>query len=203
MVNELYLFGASGHAKVILDNFYSKGISIKAILDDNPQSEYLMNIPVIHSNNFNFSKHQFFIISIGNNNTRKKIVNNLLVKYTTIVHQSAIVSQFASIKEGTVIMPNVVVNAAAKLGKHCIINSNAVVEHDCILQDFVHISPGAAVAGNVKIGEGTHVGIGASIIQGITIGKWVTIGAGAVIINDVPDYAVIVGNPGRIIKFNK
>jgi acetyltransferase EpsM len=36
----------------------------------------------------------------------------------------------------------------------------------------------------------------------VKIGKWATIGAGAVIINDVPDYAVVVGNPGKVIKFN-
>jgi len=55
----------------------------------------------------------------------------------------------------------------------------------------------------VFIGEGTHVGIGASIIQGIKIGKWATIGAGAVVIRDVPDYAVVVGSPARIIKYKK
>jgi acetyltransferase EpsM len=54
----------------------------------------------------------------------------------------------------------------------------------------------------VFVGEGTQVGIGACVIQGVKIGKWATIGAGAVIINDVPDYAVVVGNPGKVIKFN-
>jgi acetyltransferase-like isoleucine patch superfamily enzyme len=46
------------------------------------------------------------------------------------------------------------------------------------------------------------VGIGAVVIPKISIGKWVTIGAGAVIIRDVPDFAVVVGNPGKIIKYN-
>jgi acetyltransferase EpsM len=73
---------------------------------------------------------------------------------------------------------------------------------DCKIGHFAHLSPGVALAGNVTVGEGTHVGIGSCVIQGITIGKWVTIGAGAVIIKDVPDYAVVVGNPGIIIKFN-
>jgi len=59
------------------------------------------------------------------------------------------------------------------------------------------------LAGNVTVGEGSHVGIGASVIQGVTIGKWATIGAGSVIIKDVPDFATVVGNPGRIIKINK
>jgi len=58
------------------------------------------------------------------------------------------------------------------------------------------------LAGNVEVGEGTHVGIGASVIQGVKIGKWATIGAGAVVIKDVPDFAVVVGSPARIIKYN-
>ncbi|MBX9807224.1 MAG: acetyltransferase, partial [Flavobacteriaceae bacterium] len=55
--------------------------------------------------------------------------------------------------------------------------------------------------GNVTIGEGAHIGIGATIIQGITIGKWAVIGAGAVIIENIPDNVVVVGVPGKIIKF--
>ena len=47
----------------------------------------------------------------------------------------------------------------------------------------------------------TAIGIGAIIIPETSIGKWVTIGAGAVVIRDVPDYAVVVGNPGKIIKY--
>ena len=53
------------------------------------------------------------------------------------------------------------------------------------------------------VGEGTQIGINATIRQGINIGKWATIGAGAVIVKDVPDYAVVVGNPGKIIRYNQ
>ena len=43
------------------------------------------------------------------------------------------------------------------------------------------------------------IGANATIVCGITIGKYALIGAGAVIIRDVPDYSLVVGNPGRII----
>lgn len=98
-------------------------------------------------------------------------------------------------------MMNALINASVTIGMHCIINSGAIVEHDCKIADFVHICPGAKLAGGVEIGEGTMVGLGSNVIQGIKIGKWVTIGAGAVIIQDIPDYAVVVGNPGKIIKY--
>ena len=56
------------------------------------------------------------------------------------------------------------------------------------------------MAGNVRVGEGTHVGLGAAVRQGVTIGKWCVIGAGTVVINDVPDGAMVVGNPARLIN---
>lgn len=53
------------------------------------------------------------------------------------------------------------------------------------------------------VGERSFIGANATVIQGIKIGKDVVIGAGSVVINDVPDFAVVVGNPGKIIKYNK
>ena len=202
MKSKKYLYGASGHAKVVLDVLFSIEIEIEAILDDNPHLSSLSNVPVIHSISFQPSIEQEFIISIGSNSIRRKIVENNAFKYYFAIHRDATVSPSASIGKGTVVMPQVVINADAKIGKHCILNSRCVVEHDCVIEDYVHISPNASIAGNVLVGEGSHVGIGASVIQGIKIGKWATIGAGAVIINDVPDYAVVVGNPGKIIKYN-
>jgi acetyltransferase EpsM len=64
----------------------------------------------------------------------------------------------------------------------------------------VHISPGAVLAGGVRVGIGSHIGIGAMVIPGKKIGQWCTIGAGAVIIEDVPNFATVVGNPGKIVK---
>ena len=69
-----------------------------------------------------------------------------------------------------------------------------------MIGDFVHISPNAALAGNITVKKGAHVGLGANIIQGITIGEHAMIGAGTVVLNDVPAHAVVVGNPGKIIK---
>ena len=41
------------------------------------------------------------------------------------------------------------------------------------------------------------------MIPGKKIGRWVTIGAGSVVTKDIPDYAVAVGHPARVIKFNR
>jgi sugar O-acyltransferase (sialic acid O-acetyltransferase NeuD family) len=199
----MYLFGASGHCKVVIDILQKSNFEvIESIIDDKPKSDKIFNIPVIKTPESNFFHHISLIISIGNNKTRQKIASLIFTNYVTAIHPNSIIAMNVSIEEGSVIMAGAILNPDVKIGKHCIINSGAVIEHDCVLHNFVHISPNAALAGNVSVGEGTHVGIGASILQGVKIGKWATIGAGSVVLNDVQDYAVIVGNPGKIIKYN-
>jgi len=195
-----YLYGASGHCKVIIDIFKLIGIDVKAIVDDHPKHAHLYGIPIFTTRDF--TEDDNLIISIGNNKVRQKLSGELAVNFATAIHPTAIISPFSKIGKGSVVMAGTIINADTTIGDHCIINSGAIVEHDNRIANFVHISPGVSLAGNVTIGEGSHIGIGATIIQGVTVGKWATVGAGAVIIKDVPDNAVVVGNPGKVIKFH-
>jgi len=198
----MYLFGASGHCKVIIDIILeSKAFQIESVVDHHPKFNAILDIPVLDFAAVGNFEGKQFIVSIGDNKSRKNVVEIIRAIYLTAIHPTAIISRFSSVAEGTVIMAGVIINANSKIGKHCIINTGAIVEHDCVIEDYVHVSPNASVAGNVWLGEGSHIGIGATIIQGITIGKWAVVGAGAVIIENVPDNAVVVGIPGRIIKF--
>ena len=201
-MNKKYIFGASGHAKVIIDILISNNIEIEAIIDDAPKTEILSNIKVLHSKKFKDSVSDLFIIAIGSNDIRKKIALKNTFNYFNAIHKTAFVSNFASLGLGSVVMPKAVINSGANIGNHCIVNSGAVVEHDCQIKDFVHISPNATLSGSVKVDEGTHIGAGSVVIQGIHIGKWATIGAGSTVIDNVPNYAVVVGCPAKIIKYN-
>ena len=202
MENKITLFGASGHAKVIIDILICSQILIDTIIDDNPGFDTILEIPVIKTSNFDFNQVKNMIISIGNNKVRKNISNKFRVKYINAIHPNAIISKYSTIGTGTVIMAGAIINPNASIGNHCIINTGAIIEHDCCIGDYSHISPGVALAGNVTVGEGAHVGIGASVIQGVKIGKWSIIGSGAVVLNDIPDFSTVVGNPTRIIKYN-
>ncbi|HBI00847.1 MAG TPA: acetyltransferase [Flavobacterium sp.] len=202
MDNKVTLYGASGHGKVIIDILESQGIAIASILDDNPNITELLSYPTVKPNSTVDNAYTNLIFSIGNNKIRKMLAAKINCAFAKAIHPTAIISNHSKVNEGTVVMAGVVINPDTIVGKHCIINTGAVIEHDCVIEDFVHISPNVSLAGNVLVSEGAHVGIGASIIQGVKIGKWSTIGAGAVILKDVPDYAVVVGNPGKIIKYN-
>lgn len=199
---KIYLFGSSGHAKVIIDILQLNKEEIASIFVDKPMYSELLGIAVQ-----DFTKVDFidpvnkFIIGVGDNFTRKNLSLRWKGGYKIAIHPKAVISSNVEISEGSVIMANAIVNSGAIIGKHVIINSGALVEHECKINNFSHISPMVALAGNVTVGEGTQIGINATVKQGVTIGKWAIIGAGAVIVKDVPDFAVVVGNPGRIIKY--
>lgn len=195
----MVIFGASGHGKVVFDIICDEGkYIVDKFIDDNPSTNLFCGIPLEKSNKETVDKPM--IIAIGNNFTREK-VSHRFKKYITTIHPTAYISKYTKIDYGSVIMPGVVINSSCKIGRHCILNTNCSIDHDCAIEDFVHISPNVGLAGNVHIGARTHIGIGTNIIQGIKIGKNVTVGAGSVIIRDIPDNAVVVGNPGKIIKY--
>lgn len=200
---EIYLFGASGHGKVIKDILQANGVNVKFFIDDNPNINNCGNYTVVH-NAINLSP---IIVSIGANNIRKMIVErlnklskdyNYNLLFETAIHPSAIISPSVKIGEGTVIMPGVIINADAIIGKHCIINTGATIDHECIIEDYCHIAPGVNICGCTKIGEGSWIGVGSSIIQCINIGSNTMIGAGSVVVKDIPDNVVAYGNPCKV-----
>ena len=55
------------------------------------------------------------------------------------------------------------------------------------------------VLGRTHVREGAALGAGTVVVTGITIGAWAMIGSGTVVTKDVPDHALVLGNPGRVI----
>jgi len=109
---------------------------------------------------------------------------------------------------------NVVVGPNAIIGDGCKIQNNVSVYEGIILEDNVFCGP-SMVFTNVYnprceiprkneyrktlVKQGATIGANATIIGGITIGRYAFIGAGAVVTKDVPDFALMVGNPARQI----
>ena len=128
----MYLYGASGHAKVIIDILEASGIQVDGLIDDNPNIDQLQGYPVKHT----FAGESPFIISIGNNKIRKQIAERLQTAYGKAIHPSAILSPTAEIGEGTVVMQGAIIQADTKIGKHCIINTGASVDHECVISEI-------------------------------------------------------------------
>lgn len=200
---EITLYGAGGHSFAAVALIKSLGeFEPIAVVDDEPKQKMILNVPVKKYKNEELTTDSL-CVSIGTNKNRKKIAAKFDVDFPSFLHESVVKYPSAKIGKGTLVLPNVVLDAAVTIGDFCIINNNATVSHNTVIKEFVHIAIQVAIAGGVTIGEGTFVGAGSVILPEINIGKWVTIGAGAVITKDVPDYAVVYGNPAKIIRYNK
>ncbi len=199
-MNKILLYGASGHGNVVLSVLKSLKYELVGFFDDNVNIKNSI-YQIINNYDPEFYINTPIMISIGDNYIRKQLTKKIKHKYITLNHPSSIIDRISTIEEGTIVMHNVVVQTNTHIGKHCIINTNAIVDHDCNISDFVHISPASCICGNVTINEGTHIGANSTILPNLQIGKWCKIGAGAVITKNIPDNAVVVGNPGKIIKY--
>jgi sugar O-acyltransferase (sialic acid O-acetyltransferase NeuD family) len=200
----MYLYGAGGHSKVITDILNSLGIEVIGMFDDNPPDARFKGMEIrdgIRLLGEGFPELDApLIISVGNNVRRAELAALIDATYGTAIHGTAIISAKASIGVGTVVLQGAIVQAGAEVGKHVLVNTAASIDHDNFIGDYAHVSPHATLCGHVRVGEGTHIGAGATVIPSIQIGKWCTVGAGAVVIRDIPDYATAVGNPARVIK---
>jgi sugar O-acyltransferase (sialic acid O-acetyltransferase NeuD family) len=192
------LYGASGHAKVILDALENAGQKIDFLVDDNRQITELLGYEVQAPKKI--QPKDRVLVSIGDNKTRQTVASQLTSTFFNSIHPSAVLSQHIKMGEGNTVMAGVLINPDTVIGNHCILNTGASIDHDCSIGDFVHISPQVTLCGNVIIGEGAHIGAAAVVLPGVKIGRWATVGAGAVVLKEVPEGTTVVGNPGTKLE---
>lgn len=202
----MYIYGAGGHAKVIIEILEAQGVNVRGVFDDNPNGEQLLGYPLFEGYRLKLLEEDRLIIAIGDNVARQRVVERLglsVDNFGTAVHPNAIVSKRAKIGKGTVVMQGAVINSCTCIGVHSIVNTGATMDHDGVIGDFCHISPHATLCGAVTVGDCTQIGAGSVVIPGVHIGSHTLIGAGSVVVNDIPDNVLAYGNPCRIVRMRR
>jgi UDP-2-acetamido-3-amino-2,3-dideoxy-glucuronate N-acetyltransferase len=131
---------------------------------------------------------------------------------TKIWHFSHIMKN-CTIGENCNIGQNVVISPDVVIGNNVKIQNNVSVYTGCILEDDVFCGPSMVFTNVINprshvlrrdeykttlIRRGASMGANSTIVCGTTIGQYAFIGAGAVVTRDVPDYALIYGNPAKL-----
>ncbi len=101
---------------------------------------------------------------------------------------------------------------APSIGSNVKIQNNVAVYGGCTVEDDVFLGPSCVLTNvtnprsqvnrkslyeTTRIRRGATVGANATVVCGVTLGRYCFVAAGAVVTRDVPDYALIVGTPGR------
>ena len=133
--------------------------------------------------------------------------------YTWAVNEFCIDNvRVGSFTYGGIKVFNDVSNVKLTIGNYCSIGTDVVFllgrehhlntistypfKHYCLNQEHEAISKG-----NIIIGDDVWIGHGALILSGVNIGQGAVVGAGSVVTKNIPAYAIVGGNPARIIKY--
>lgn len=210
-MKKLAIFGASGHAKELLDLALDQGYSDICFLELKVhENQKLMGFPVIlESELYNFD-HTDFAIGIAEPKIRKKIYELYPdLHYPNLVHSQASLGYgiFSEIEnwKGIIIGAGARITNSTQFNNFVIVSFNSTVGHDCLLGTFVSIMPGVNISGCVQLKTGAYVGTNATVLPGClnklkVLGEYSVIGAGSVVSKDTLAHTTYIGAPAREFK---
>ena len=214
-MEDIAIFGAGGfgrEVKMLIDqiNLINPTFNFLGYYDDGVKNDHLINgFPILGGiKELNNSKNQSLniVFAIGNPKIKKELRKNITnkeINYPVLINPNVLIGfDHVNIGEGSIICAGTIITININIGKHVILNLGCTVGHDTNIGDYSSFMPAVNISGEVNIKNSVYVGTGAKLINQLEIGENATIGAGSVIIKDVPDNAVVVGNPGKIIKYN-
>ena len=146
-------------------------------------------------------------VAIGNSIKARVRVASLAekagLKLINVIDKRSIVSPTVKIGKNVWIKQGAIIERNSEIGSNVIVDSGCVVSHDVIISPNCHLSPGCRFGGTVFVGKNSIIGVGASISPYVKIGKYVILSPGSSVVNDIPDYSIVEGVPGRIIGSSK
>jgi sugar O-acyltransferase (sialic acid O-acetyltransferase NeuD family) len=202
-----FVFGASGHGKVVVDAIERTGGVVAFVVDDDSVKvgKFFFGYEVISRDDL-LERHADIdcgVVAVGDNLMRSRIVGWLEghhFSFGVLVHPGASIGRGVSIGKGTVIFAAVVVNSDACIGAHNIINTASSVDHDCVLGDGVHVAPGVRLCGDVSVGDHVLLGVGSVVLPGLNIGAGAVVAAGAVVNRNVAPQTRVGGVPAQYME---
>lgn len=147
--------------------------------------------------------HETAVIDEGS-----EIGENTKIWHFTHVMPKSTIGKNCNIGQNVFIDNNVNIGNGVKIQNNVSVYNSVIVEDDCFLGPsmvFTNvINPRAHIERKHEykttlLKKGATIGANATIVCGVTLGKFCLVGAGAVVIRDVPDFALIVGNPSKQI----
>lgn len=147
-----------------------------------------------------------FIVAVGEPEFRKMLWNKIVdkgYKLATLIHPKVFIPESTNILSGTVVSCDVFISCGNEIGENVYIQPKASIGHDCKISSHCVISSFVSFAGNCSVEECTFIGMSVPIKEKSKIGSHTIVGMGSVVLRDIPDNAIAIGNPARVMKMNE
>lgn len=206
-MKKIYVVGAGGFGRELI--WWLKDINkvnptweIMGFLDDDPHAldEYECDYKVVGSiKDWQPKEDEEFALALGSPALKRKIVEIMKAKgakFATVIHPTAMLSEFAHHGEGFIMFPYSKLSANSTVGDFVTLLSSPI-GHDTLIGDYSVISGNCSVVRNVVIGKDVFLAAGVCIAQDVHIGDGAYLGLGCVVLKDVQKGATMFGNPAR------
>jgi acetyltransferase EpsM len=120
-------------------------------------------------------------------------------RWATVIHPSASVAHGVVIGCGSFVGAGAVIEPGVVAGAHVCIRGGSYISHDVRLGDYVFVGPNVTILGRSLVREGAYIAANSVCRDQITIGRYGVVGIGSVVVRDTADFAVVAGNPARIV----
>ena len=121
--------------------------------------------------------------------------------YGCAIGDRSFIGPFVEITRGVVIGPDCKIESHSFLCTDVVLEANVFIGHGVMFtNDLYPRTDRHVVYLPTRVGRYASIGSNATIIAGETIGEHAVVGAGAVITKNVPAYAIVAGNPGKVLK---
>lgn len=201
------LFGVrSPYVTEVVESLTRLQCRVVAFVDNLPESGETPNMePVVTTSEIDDSCLDLSLaiplITPGHRKAIEKEVLELgFSRFPTLIDPSAIVASSTNTEQGLMVNAGSVIATNCSFGRFVLINRSVSVGHDTVVGDYVTLGPGALICGGCWIGDGAFIGGGAMIAPKVKIGSNSVVGLGSVVTKDVPENAIVVGNPARVIE---
>jgi sugar O-acyltransferase (sialic acid O-acetyltransferase NeuD family) len=197
---DLWIVGAGGLGREVLDACLAAGHDVTGFLDDGRAGDIVRGLAVRAPADAEALPGAAYVIGIADPAVRSRLaalLDSRGLRPMTVQHPTGTVAPETVVGDGCVLLANTYLSSSVTLGEHTQVQYSATIGHDAELGKFVTVYPGANVSGGVVLADGSSVGSNAVVLQGRSIGEGAFVGAGSVVTRDVASGVTVVGSPAR------
>lgn len=206
-ITDVIIIGTGGLAREFT-TYFASSCNVLGYSTTSPDDFEKFNLKgqLFPSNNFSMNSlpTNNLVLAIGSPKIKRILFDKLSsigFVFPCFVHESALVSESASLGDGVIVSPMVIIGPNAKIGRLVYCNYQVGIGHDSIIGDFTQINPGAQIGGGVFVHPESLIGSNSTLLQKTKLNSSITVGSGSVVLGAKNKAGTIAPSYSKYLPF--